>query len=236
MDLTVCPARIGWARPARSAPWTPARGNDRRLVGPGNASRTMFYNLRGHWDAKNLTSLHSREHAARVRAGEEVGEVNTTLGLSGVPPEAATAGGALRTNVRTSRSREKHPAPVAFSFKCRRPLASKQRLITSVAWQIGARVASSSVFISGAVVQWLRDGLKPTHRRGGGPAHGVRATRRRGYRPGFLGSAPHWDATPRRRARLTLTPPPRTSPAPRRRHRLPGRDLLDACMPTPAKP
>jgi glycerol kinase len=41
-------------------------------------------------------------------------------------------------------------------------VASKHRLLTTVAWQIGNQTAyalEGSVFIGGAVVQWLRDGL-----------------------------------------------------------------------------
>jgi glycerol kinase len=43
-----------------------------------------------------------------------------------------------------------------------RPVESHNRLLTTVAWQIGDRVdyaLEGSVFIAGAAVQWLRDGL-----------------------------------------------------------------------------
>ena len=42
------------------------------------------------------------------------------------------------------------------------PVASRHRLLTTIAWQIGAHVQyalEGSVFIGGAAVQWLRDGL-----------------------------------------------------------------------------
>jgi glycerol kinase len=42
------------------------------------------------------------------------------------------------------------------------PVASSNRLLTTIAWQIGGRVEyalEGSVFIGGAAVQWLRDGL-----------------------------------------------------------------------------
>lgn len=44
-----------------------------------------------------------------------------------------------------------------------KPVASQNNLISTVAWQIGNEVQyalEGSVFIAGAVVQWLRDGLK----------------------------------------------------------------------------
>jgi glycerol kinase len=43
-----------------------------------------------------------------------------------------------------------------------RPVASRNRLLSTVAWQIGGKTMyalEGSVFIGGAVVQWLRDGL-----------------------------------------------------------------------------
>jgi len=42
------------------------------------------------------------------------------------------------------------------------PTRSRQQLVTTVAWQIGSRTEyalEGSVFIGGAVVQWIRDGL-----------------------------------------------------------------------------
>jgi len=44
----------------------------------------------------------------------------------------------------------------------RKPIASKNNLLTTVAWRIGKRneyALEGSIFIAGAVVQWLRDGL-----------------------------------------------------------------------------
>jgi glycerol kinase len=43
------------------------------------------------------------------------------------------------------------------------PTMSRQKLVTTVAWQVGGRTdyaLEGSVFIGGAVVQWIRDGLK----------------------------------------------------------------------------
>ena len=43
-----------------------------------------------------------------------------------------------------------------------KPIASKNNLLTTVAWRIGSRTdyaLEGSIFIAGAVVQWLRDGL-----------------------------------------------------------------------------
>ena len=43
-----------------------------------------------------------------------------------------------------------------------KPIESKNRLLTTVAWKIGDKTEyalEGSIFIAGAVVQWLRDGL-----------------------------------------------------------------------------
>jgi glycerol kinase len=44
-----------------------------------------------------------------------------------------------------------------------KPVVSRHRLLTTIAWQLGGGpleyALEGSVFIGGAVVQWLRDGL-----------------------------------------------------------------------------
>src|SRR5205085_3291617 len=43
------------------------------------------------------------------------------------------------------------------------PIVSRNQLLTTVAWRIGNRTEyalEGSIFIAGAVVQWLRDGLE----------------------------------------------------------------------------
>ena len=44
-----------------------------------------------------------------------------------------------------------------------KPIVSKNRLLTTIAWKIGDKVTyalEGSIFVGGSVVQWLRDGLK----------------------------------------------------------------------------
>jgi len=80
-----------------------------------------------------------------------------------------------------------------------RPFFSKSGLLTTIAWGIDGRVEyalEGSVFIAGAAIQWLRDGLKiidsaPDSEqlaRQAGDAEGVYVV------PAFVGlGAPHWD-------------------------------------------
>jgi glycerol kinase len=80
------------------------------------------------------------------------------------------------------------------------PVASGHGLLTTVAWRIGGRAAyalEGSVFIAGAAVQWLRDGLgvvaraEETERL----ADSVNDTGGVYFVPAFVGlGAPYWDA------------------------------------------
>jgi glycerol kinase len=79
------------------------------------------------------------------------------------------------------------------------PLESRHRLLTTVAYRIGGRTTyalEGSIFVAGAVVQWMRDGLKliehaagsETRARAARPDHGVY------FVPAFTGlGAPYWD-------------------------------------------
>ena len=79
------------------------------------------------------------------------------------------------------------------------PVPSRNKLVTTIAWQIGDRVdyaLEGSIFVAGAVVQWLRDGLGIIRAssevealaRQVEDSHGVFLV------PAFTGlGAPHWD-------------------------------------------
>ena len=80
---------------------------------------------------------------------------------------------------------------------------SRSRLLTTIAYQLGGRrtyALEGSIFIAGAAVQWLRDGLRLISKsadvealaRGARDAHGVYMV------PAFVGlGAPYWDAEAR---------------------------------------
>jgi glycerol kinase len=79
------------------------------------------------------------------------------------------------------------------------PVASKNRLLTTVAWDAGTRnyALEGSVFIGGAVVQWLRDGLKIIDKSEAVEQLAATVTDNGGVYlvPAFAGlGAPHWDA------------------------------------------
>jgi glycerol kinase len=135
-----------------------------------NASRTMLFNINTlKWDEDLLKLL-------RIPAGmlpevrpssAEYGRVSTTLGVGGVPiagiagdQQAALFGQMCLTPGLTKNT---------YGTGCfllqntgERPAVSRNRLVSTVAWQVGGKTTYAlecSVFIGGAVVQWLRDGL-----------------------------------------------------------------------------
>src|SRR6266571_576155 len=135
---------------------------------PSNASRTMLYNVRtGDWDDELLRLFGvPRSMLPEVRSSSEVyGETHL---LGGAIPIAGIAGdqqAALFGQVCTRPGMVKN----TYGTGCfmlmhtgEKPIASKNNLLTTVAWRIGGRTEyalEGSIFIAGAVVQWLRDGL-----------------------------------------------------------------------------
>lgn len=142
----------------------------RHVTDPSNASRTLLYNIhKGAWDPELLRLLKIPESLLpEVRSSSEVyGEVSTALGLGGVPVSgiAGDQQAALFGQMCIKPGLTKN----TYGTGCfmlqntgAKAVASKNRLLTTVAWQIGNKLEyalEGSVFIGGAVVQWLRDGL-----------------------------------------------------------------------------
>jgi glycerol kinase len=81
-----------------------------------------------------------------------------------------------------------------------RPVASDNRLVSTVAWQLDGRTEyalEGSIFIGGAVVQWLRDGLGLVTHAADVEALATSVPDNGGvyFVPAFAGlGAPHWDA------------------------------------------
>jgi glycerol kinase len=141
------------------------------VTDPSNASRTLLYNLHtGEWD-KELLALFKipASMLPEIRTSSEVyGEISTSLGLAGV--KIAGAAGDQQSALFGQMCVSPGLAKNTFGTGCfllqnigTKPVASKHRLLTTVAWKIGKRrefAMEGSVFIGGAVVQWLRDGLQ----------------------------------------------------------------------------
>ncbi|WP_321477613.1 glycerol kinase GlpK [uncultured Paludibaculum sp.] len=175
---------------------------------PSNASRTMLYNIRTcDWDDELLRMLGvPRSVLPEVRPSS--GSFGATshanmpghIAVAGVAgdQQAALFGQACFTPGVTKNT---------YGTGCfmlmqtgTKPVASTNRLLTTVAWNVDGTTEyalEGSVFIGGAVVQWLRDGLKIIRTApeieelaGSVPDNGgVYLV------PAFAGlGAPHWDA------------------------------------------
>lgn len=135
-----------------------------------NASRTMLFNIHtGRWD-EELLSLFSipANMLPDVRSSSEVYGVTGSLVPGSAIPIAGIAGdqqaalfgqmcirpGMVKNTYGTGCFMLMHTGDKAF--------VSKNNLLTTIAWRIGNKTEyalEGSVFITGAAVQWLRDGL-----------------------------------------------------------------------------
>ena len=131
-----------------------------------NASRTMLFNIHTlDWDAELLRIFDvPRELLPTVRSSSEIYGHAAQLRA----PIAGIAGD-QQAALFGQMCREPGMSKNTYGTGCfllqnvgTSPTQSTQQLVTTVAWQIGGRTAyalEGSVFIGGAVVQWVRDGL-----------------------------------------------------------------------------
>jgi glycerol kinase len=151
--------------------WKMTSGHNVHVTDPSNASRTLLYNIHtGKWDEELLKLF--RVPAAllpEVRTSSEVyGEVSTSLGLQKVV--IAGIGGDQQSALFGQMCVHPGQAKNTYGTGCfllqnlgTTAIASRNRLLTSAICQIGKKrefALEGSVFIGGAVVQWLRDGLR----------------------------------------------------------------------------
>jgi len=174
------------------------------VTDPSNASRTMLFNLKGDWDEQLLKLLGvPRAVLPEVRSSSEVYGHATVLG--GSIPIAGIAGdqqAALFGQACTQPGMVKNTYGTGCFMLMNtgtKPIVSKNNLLTTVAWRIGNRMEyalEGSIFIAGAVVQWLRDGLGIIKSSSEVEALAAQVTDPDGVYlvPAFAGlGAPHWD-------------------------------------------
>ncbi|VVE87502.1 glycerol kinase GlpK [Pandoraea bronchicola] len=145
-------------------------GGKLHVTDVSNASRTMLFNIHTlEWDDELLALLGvPRSMLPEVRSSSEVFG-HTATSLFSVPvPIAGIAGdqqAALFGQMCLSPGMVKNTYGTGCFMVMNtgsQPQASSHNLLTTVAWKIGNRVdyaLEGSIFIGGAVVQWLRDGL-----------------------------------------------------------------------------
>src|SRR5437773_1808041 len=135
-----------------------------------NASRTMLFNIHTlTWDAELLRIFDVPESMLPlVRSSSEVyGTTSTALGIESI--SIAGIAGDQQSALFGQMCLRPGMSKNTYGTGCfllqnigDAPTRSKQQLVTTVAWQIRGRTEyalEGSVFIGGAVVQWIRDGL-----------------------------------------------------------------------------
>ena len=187
-------------------------GGEVHVTDVSNASRTLLFNihdlawdrdLAGHLDVP-LSML------PEVAGSSEV--YGRTRGLSILPDGIPIAGmaGDQQAALFGQTCFEAGDAKCTYGTGCflllntgERPVASNNRLLTTVAWRVGGRTdyaLEGSVFIGGAVVQWLRDemGIIGESREVEALAATVESAEGVVLVPAFVGlGAPHWRAEAR---------------------------------------
>ena len=135
-----------------------------------NASRTMLFNIRTQqWDDELLELLDiPKSMLPEVKQSSEIyGETTTTIFASKIP--IAGIAGDQHAALFGQMCIEKAMVKNTYGTGCfmlmnigDEFIESKNNLLTTVAWKINGKIQyafEGSIFIGGAVVQWLRDGL-----------------------------------------------------------------------------
>lgn len=186
--------------------WQLTRGRE-HLTDISNASRTLLFNIHERrWDDELLALFNIPAamlprvvpSSGLIAEAEFDGERVPITGIAG-DQQAALFGqachrpGLAKNTYGTGCFLLRHTGEA--------PVDSAHRLISTIAWQCGDRpvqyALEGSVFIGGAVVQWLRDGLKIIRHAADIEALAQKAPDNGGvyFVPAFAGlGAPHWDA------------------------------------------
>ncbi len=181
-------------------------GQTKHVTDATNASRTLLFDIhRGDWDDE-LLGLLDLPRAILPTVVASSGVCAETR-LAGVSVPIAGIAGDQQAALFGQACLQLGLAKNTYGTGCfmllntgRTAVASKNRLLTTIAWRRGDNTdyaLEGSVFIAGAVVQWLRDGLKIIRAAPEVEALAASVPDNGGVYlvPAFAGlGAPHWDA------------------------------------------
>ncbi|HQV30943.1 MAG TPA: glycerol kinase GlpK [Calditrichia bacterium] len=190
-------------------------GGKKHLTDVSNAARTLLFNIHsGEWDEDLLTLLDiPRELLPEVRSSSEVYCHSRPDFLDGAVPVSGIAGdqqAALFGQICHRPGMVKNTYGTGcfmVMFTGEQAITSRNNLLTTIAWERDGRktfALEGSVFVAGAVVQWLRDGLGIIRSSGEIEALAAGVDNSDGvfFVPAFTGlGAPYWDP----HARGTIT-------------------------------
>lgn len=146
-------------------------GGKKHITDYSNASRTMLFNINTlQWDKKLLQALDIPQNMLpEVKNSSEV-YTTTTENLFNGEIKIAGIAGDQQAALFGQTCFEKGMAKNTYGTGCfmlmntgTKKVNSKAGLLTTIAWGIDGKVEyalEGSVFIAGAAIQWLRDGLK----------------------------------------------------------------------------
>jgi len=181
-------------------------GGKSHLTDVSNASRTMLFNIHSlKWDEELLEIFGIPAGILpEVRSSSEVYCATERLFPASVPISgiAGDQQAALFGQMCTEPGMVKN----TYGTGCfmvmnigKKPIESKNKLLTTIAWQINGEThyaLEGSIFIAGAVVQWLRDGLGVIGKSSDVEKLASEVSDNGGvsFVPAFAGlGAPHWD-------------------------------------------
>ena len=184
-------------------------GGRTHVTDVSNASRTLLFDISaGRWDpwlceiiGVPMAMLPQVRPSSALLAETDPGPLGAVLPIGGIAGDqmaamfgqACLAPGSAKTTFGTG----------AFTLlnTGSQPVASEHGLLSTVLWQLGegaplAYALEGAVFVAGAAVRWLRDGLRAIERSSDVEALAARGDRDSGVVvvPAFVGlGAPHWD-------------------------------------------
>ena len=172
-----------------------------------NASRTLLFNIHDLcWDEELLELMHIPASLMPVVASssEIYGFVTYAFGGAEVP--VAGIAGDQQAALFGQMCLEKGMVKNTYGTGCfmlmntgGEPFISENRLLTTVAWQMNGQTTyalEGSIFMAGAVLQWLRDGLGIINSAAEADVLAAQVADSAGlyFVPAFTGlGAPHWD-------------------------------------------
>lgn len=186
-------------------------GGRAHVTDPSNASRTLLYDIRrGRWDAEILD--HLRVPASllpEVKSSSEI-YAETDPSLLGAPIPIAGDAGDQQAALFGQACFKPGMLKNTYGTGCfllmntgEKATASRTGLLTTVGWERGGKTEyalEGSVFIAGAAVQWLRDGLGLITQAAETEALATSVSDNHGvyFVPAFVGlGAPYWDQNAR---------------------------------------
>lgn len=173
-----------------------------------NASRTLVYNLNGHWDDEMIKLMKVPSLSALPEVKPSAGVFGVTKGLGFLPDGIPISGmvGDQQAALAGQACFEPGEAKCTFGTGAflllntgSRPVFSKAGLLTTVAWNIAGKLTYASEgasFIAGAAVQFLRDQFQFLNKASEAEtmARDVQASPGLYFVPALAGlGAPYWD-------------------------------------------